>query len=71
MQVDRTQIFIPELIEYYSLDDDEFDPVKACLKETFVNARAAKADQLAKQRQSLEEMGPTTRAALDAMHVLK
>lgn len=70
-QVDRTQIFIPELIEDYSLDADEFDPVKACLKEAFVSARAAKAEQLAKQRQSLDEMGPTARAALDAMHILK
>lgn len=38
-QVDRTQIFIPELIEDYDLDSQEFEDVKTALKAAFqVNA---------------------------------
>ena len=34
-EVDRTQLFIPELIEDHNLDDDEFEPIKNALKEAF------------------------------------
>jgi len=34
-EVDRTQLFIPELIEDHNLDEDEFDPIKNALKLAF------------------------------------
>jgi len=33
--VDRTQLFIPELIEDHGLESDEFEPVKDALKAAF------------------------------------
>ena len=34
-EVDRTQIFIPELIEDHGLDESEFEDIKNALKDAF------------------------------------
>mmetsp|Transcript_49270 Transcript_49270/g.91651 ORF Transcript_49270/g.91651 Transcript_49270/m.91651 type:complete len:326 (-) Transcript_49270:150-1127(-) len=70
-EVDRTQLFIPELIEDYGLEKDEFDPIKDSLKAAFQAKRAEVAKTLDSQQKALAALGGHALACIDAMFILK
>ena len=70
-EVDRTQTFIPELIEDYGLQEDEFDRIIDFLKAAFVAKRSSEATKLENQRQALGKLSEVERLAIDSMTVVK
>ena len=70
-EVDRTQTFIPELIEDYNLDETEFDAIKAALKAAFQAKRSDVADKLEAQRGALTANGEKAQKAIDNLVLLK
>ena len=70
-QVDRAVTFIPDLIEEEGLEEDEFDDVRAAIKEAFVEKRAMLAAHLEGRRALVEKLSSQERESLDAMRVIK
>jgi len=70
-EVDRTQIFIPELIEDHGLDESEFEDIKNALKDAFKSARAEEASRLESMRANLSALSEQDLQGLDAMELIK